>query len=106
MYSYIPLAATCPRCEGGLVISVELIESLLQCSEPDEEAALDDLIQQSLRGGHSYTPIEFPSPPFPVALDPENHAIVFLGWCKRCKKMAIVSISEEQLHELLNGGDN
>ena len=103
-YTFEPLGITCPRCGGFMCLSIELIEYLLEAQQDLEQTDdLDSLIDQSLHGNGSSKHVEFPSPPFPVALDLERGAVIFIGWCAKCKKPGIVSLTPAELQRLLDG---
>lgn len=99
------LQLTCPKCNGAMVLSIELIEHLLQAQEHFQQTDdLDALIEKASRGNHSPERVKFPSPPFPVALNLKDRALCFIGWCSTCNEAGMAQISPEQLEEFLGEG--
>jgi hypothetical protein len=96
------LSMICPKCGQDLVLSVELIEYLILASKDLEETTdLDELIQQSLRGGKSVEPVRFPNVPMPLAIDRSTQSLLMMGWCATCTKIAVVALTLDDFNKLL-----
>ena len=97
---FVQLVPKCRVCNSSLVLNLSLIEYLVGFEDVDagDSITLDDILGTGK--------IQEPKSLIPVAYDTERKAIVMIGWCLRCNKPMMSSITLQELLNIQEGDKN
>ena len=91
----------CKVCGNDLVLSVPLIEYILE-QQAEHDREFQDEIEAMMMIAGSHEPLHMEDAPFSICIDIDDGTLCFIGYCSRCSKAAIAGITPLELDALID----